>query len=340
MSKRIVFCCDGTWDNTDSETNVHIMNQALKTVPGKQQVLYNDGVGADRLPIEKLLGGAFGTFLFERVKRAYGDIAISYDKGDEIVLFGFSRGAYTARSVAGMITAVGLPTKPLRDDFVDIAFDAYRKKDERPALLASLARYGMDAAKIAMLGVWDTVGSLGIPSVFGLSDSLLYGFLDTGLHPDVVNAYHALAIDERRLQFPPTLWTTAPAPGQTVEQVWFSGVHSDVGGSYAEKALSDITLGWMMAKAKALGLEFEDGVFEQYQNLDSAHAVGTIHESWSPINLAPKSRDIDKTAMLANSVAIRCAGGVGYAPENLDLVNGVPDSTYTSVQVVQPPDVV
>jgi len=340
VSKRIVFCADGTWDDTGSATNVYLMNQALKAVPGKQQVLYNDGVGADRLPIEKLAGGAFGIGLFERVKRGYGDIALAYDKGDEVVLFGFSRGAYTARSIAGMITAVGLPTRPLRDDFVDIAFHAYRDKTQRAALLASLARYGMDPAKIVMLGVWDTVGSLGIPSVFGLSDPLLYGFLDTGLHPGVVNAYQALAIDEHRLQFPPTLWTSAPAPGQTIEQVWFAGVHSDVGGSYAETSLSDITLGWMMAKAKALGIEFEDGAFEQYQNIDATHAVGPIHESWSAINLAPKLRSIDKTASVANSVAIRCADGAGYQPGNLDLVNGVPAPTYQSVKVVEPPEIV
>jgi uncharacterized protein (DUF2235 family) len=340
MSKRIVFCADGTWDDTDSATNVYLMNQALKAAPGKQQVLYNDGVGADRLPIEKLVGGAFGIGLFERVKRGYGDIALAYDQGDEVVLFGFSRGAYTARSIAGMITAVGLPTRPLTDDFVDVAFQAYRDKTQRAALVASLARYGMDPAKVAMLGVWDTVGSLGIPSVFGLSDPLLYGFLDTSLHPNVVNAYQALAIDEHRLQFPPTLWTSAPAPGQTIEQVWFAGVHSDVGGSYPETSLSDITLSWMMAKAKALGIEIEDGAFEQYQNLDAKHAVGTIHESWSPIDLAQQLRGIDKAASVANSVAIRCAGNVGYQPQNLDLIDGVPAATYQSVNVVELPDII
>jgi uncharacterized protein (DUF2235 family) len=125
----------------------------------------------------------------------------------------------------------------------------------------------MFSPKITMVGVWDTVGSLGIPAIFGGVSPLLYGFLDTSLSSSILHAYQALAIDERRAEFPPTLWTAA-APGQTMEQVWFSGVHCDVGGSYpadsSGSALSDLTLAWMMNKAAALGLEFVADVSSNY----------------------------------------------------------------------------
>ena len=190
---------------------------------------YDDGVGADGDPLWKLVGGAFGTGLWQKIKEGYTKIAHVYEAGDPLFIFGFSRGAFTARSLAGMIAACGLPTKNFSDDLVQTAFDAYRDKDNRQALLEKLKDCNMYAAKITMVGVWDTVGSLGIPSAIGAVDPVLYGFLDTGLNPAVLNAYHALAIDEKRLQFPPTLWTSQPAPGQTLEQVWFCGVHSDIG---------------------------------------------------------------------------------------------------------------
>ena len=134
-------------------------------------------------------------------------------------------GAPIPREVcAGMIAICGLPTKNFDGNLIDTAFQAYRNKDQRAALLATLGAYGMFDAKLTMVGVWDTVGSLGIPSVIGGVAPLLYGFLDTSLHPDVLNAYQALAIDERRISCLPTLWTGGPS-GQTMEQIWFCGCH-------------------------------------------------------------------------------------------------------------------
>ncbi|HUK36198.1 MAG TPA: DUF2235 domain-containing protein, partial [Vicinamibacterales bacterium] len=318
MAKRIVFCSDGTWDDPQNVTNVYTLYKALKLLPGEQQPLYDDGVGADGNPIQRLLGGAFGTGLFQKIKDAYSRIAVSYEQGDEIFLFGFSRGAYTARSLAGLISIAGLPTKPFKNDLVDTAFQAYRERGRRAALLASLAPYGMFDAKIKMIGVWDTVGSLGIPAIIGLDDPLLYGFLDTGLHPDVLNAFQALAIDERRAEFPPTLWSSAPAPGQTIEQMWFAGAHCDVGGSYPETSLSDIALGWMMNKALALGLSFDEGVLAKYSDVDAKHALGTIHESWKPLWGFPKPRSIGQTANVASSVQIRWLADASYRPGNLE----------------------
>jgi hypothetical protein len=253
-----------------------------------------------------------------------------------VYLFGFSRGAYTARSLGGMIAATGLPTANFDDTLVDLAFNAYRDKDDRAEILAGLDKYKLFDAKIKMIGVWDTVGSLGVPSLVGGVDPILYGFLDTGLHPDVLNAYQALAIDERRCEFPPTLWTSVPVPGQTIEQVWFAGVHCDVGGSYPETGLSDIALSWMMRKAKALGLEFADAAWARYGVIDPSHALDTIHESWSLLWAIPKRRTVDPAASVSNSVTIRCQLDPSYRPENLTLQNGAP-AGYRSVQVIAEP---
>jgi uncharacterized protein (DUF2235 family) len=340
MSKRIIFCADGTWDKPRSDTNVYKLFKATPTMPG-QLAFYDDGVGSDGTPIDKLAGGAIGDGLFQKIKDGYKKIMHAYEPGDDIFIFGFSRGAYTARSLAGMIAICGLPTSPVDDDtkLVNTVFQAYRNKDQRAALLASLAEYNLFDAKIKMVGVWDTVGSLGIPALFGGVDPVLYGFLDTNLHPDVLSAYQALAIDERRRQFPPTLWTPLPPPvvGQVLEQVWFSGVHCDVGGGYPETGLSDITFSWMLGKAKNLGLQIADTVWAQYASLDANQALAQIHKSWNLLWLFPKSRTIANDAALSNSVAIRCKSDSSYRPGNLTLNDGTLAGSYQVVPVVTPP---
>jgi hypothetical protein len=222
---------------------------------------------------------------------------------------------------------------------VELAFNAYRNRDQRAALLAELNKTcDMFDAKLNMVGVWDTVGSLGIPAVFGGVSQLLYGFLDTNLHPDVLNAYQALAIDERRAEFPPTLWTS-PAPGQTLEQVWFSGVHCDVGGSYPDdsdgSALSDLTLAWMMGKAAALGLDFAPEVLAKYSlPMDSKFALDTKHESWNVGWLFPKHRTIAANSTISDSVFARCAHDSSYRPANLTLSDGQLASGYGKALVI------
>jgi len=339
MNKRIVLCTDGTWDKTSNNTNVYKVSKALSTT-ADQVGFYDDGVGVDGTPIEKLIGGAFGTGLFKKVKEGYTQVAHLYQQDDAIFLFGFSRGAYTARSIAGMIAVCGLPTKDFDAKMVDTAFQAYRNRDQRDMLLAELNQsYGMYNAKITMLGVWDTVGSLGIPAIFGGVDGLIYGFLDTSLHPDVLHAYHALAIDERRMEFPATLWTSQPVNGQTLEQVWFTGVHSDVGGGYGadpstQTALSDITLSWMMSKAWALGLETDAAFQKQYSGLGAKYALDALHESWNVVWGFPRSRFIAAGSSLANSVVIRCQNDQSYRPCNVRFSDGVLEPGYTAVPIV------
>lgn len=338
MGKRIIFCADGTWDSPQNKTNVYKIWQAVRPMPN-QAPFYDDGVGADGSILDRLLDGATGAGLFQKIRDGYKSIAQSYQPGDDIYLFGFSRGAYTARSLAGMIAICGLPTRPCDENLVQTAFQAYRNKDKRAALLAGLAGYAMYDAKIRMVGVWDTVGALGIPAVIGGVDPALYGFLDTSLHPDVKNAFHAVAIDERRREFPATLWTSTPAADQKLEQIYFVGVHCDVGGGYTEAGLSDITLSWMMNRANQTGLQFTDAAWDQYKAIDPKHALDEKHESWKLIWGFPKRRTIADDARLSNSVAIRCAHDPTYRPPNLNLnADGTPSATYTFVPVVANPD--
>jgi uncharacterized protein (DUF2235 family) len=344
--KNIVFCADGTWDKphdpmtvSGNDTNVYKLFKAL-LMSATQFPKYDDGVGADGTPIDQLAGGAFGIGLFQKIKDGYTALAQLYEQDDQIFIFGFSRGAYTARSVAGMVAVCGLPTKDFDNKMVDVAFQAYRDKLNRAALLASLSSYSLYDAKIKMLGVWDTVGSLGIPgALLGLNKlDPIYGFLDTSLHPDVLNAYQALAIDERREEFQPTLWTSQPAPGQVMEQAWFAGAHSDVGGGYPEHGLSDITLGWIMKNAIACGLEVDPDAAAPYLNIEAKHALDQVHESWNVLWAFPVRRNIPAAATIANSVDIRLAQESNYGPPNLKLNDRVLVAGYGSTQVVVLPE--
>ncbi|HEY7303172.1 MAG TPA: DUF2235 domain-containing protein [Bryobacteraceae bacterium] len=342
MSKRIAYCADGTWDTASKHTNVYKLYKSL-IVSADQVPFYDDGVGATGLPIARLVGGAFGTGLWQKIKDGYTRIAHVYEQDDPLYIFGFSRGAYTARSLAGMIAACGLPTKNFSDDLVETAFSAYRDKDNRAQILTKLKDCAMYNPKITMIGVWETVGALGIPSVLGKVDPILYGFLDTSLNPNVLNAYHAVAIDERRFEFPPTLWTSAQAPGQTIEQVWFCGVHSDVGGGEPDEvegatALSDISLGWMINKASALGLKFDPAVQKTYLlPLDAKYALDKLHESWTPLWGFPRMRMVDKNAVLADSVILRCQHDTSWRPSNLVFTDGIPASHYGIARIMSVP---
>ena len=206
--KNLVFCADGTWDDPNNNSNVCQLYTALENIPGVQIPMYDSGVGTGGTQIDKVLGGGIGAGLFQKIKDGYSAISAQYQPGDQVYIFGFSRGAYTARSLAGMIAICGLPTINQTDSqCLDMAFEAYRNASQRQLLLDTLnAAYKMDNAKIELLGVWDTVGSLGIPALFGSIDVIQYGFLSTTLHDNVVTAVQALSIDEQRQQFQPAVF--------------------------------------------------------------------------------------------------------------------------------------
>ncbi len=337
MSKRIAFCSDGTWDNSSSHTNVYRIYKSL-LVTADQMPFYDDGVGADANFVFKLVEGAMGVGIQQKVKDGYTKIAHVYEAGDEIFIFGFSRGAYTARSLAGMIAACGLPTQNFSNDLVNTAFDAYRNRLDRASLLKKLSGCDMDEAKIKMIGVWDTVGSIGLSSVVGGVDPIAE-FLDTNLHPNVLNAYHALALDEKRPQFPPTLWNVA-SPGQTLEQVWFSGYHGDVGGGLKEvppgtNALCDIPLAWIVSKAAALGLQFDPDVLTALAfPVDASYALEAMHPPHDGLGQV-EPRIVADGATLADSVVVRCQNPK-LRPGNLKFVNGVLAPGYKVASVLKP----
>ncbi len=340
MSKRIIYCADGTWQTPVNDTNVYRIYKAL-TVASDQVTFYDDGVGADATGLNRVLQGAFGQGIQQKIQDGYTKIAHVYEQGDEVFLFGFSRGAYTARSLAGMIANCGLPTGAFSDDCVTQAFAAYRDPVNRASILAGLTACGLAPATIQMVGVWDTVGSLGIPAIFGGVDEKTYGFLDTGLHPAIQNAYHCLALDEKRAQFPATLWTSPPAEGQTVEQVWFCGCHGDVGGGTPQAGgvdagtrLCDITMGWMLAKAQALGVTVDPGVAAQYGTLAAEFALDAIQETWAPVDGPPVLRPTAPDAAVANSVAVRLKYALNYVPGSLTVTNGELADGYSIVTIV------
>jgi uncharacterized protein (DUF2235 family) len=206
------------------------------------------------------LGGAFGYGLFENIKQAYRFIVNNYENGDKIVLFGFSRGAYTARSLASMIARCGILRKKYISD-VDTIFKFYKNKKLNEEFLKDYtSNFCHPEREVLFLGVWDTVGALGIPlrilkSVAQLFTRITKGtklsFHTVSLSEHVKNAYHALAVDEHRRQFAPTLWKQSNIqPDQNVEQRWFAGSHSNIGGGFADAGLSNITLHWMLGKLK------------------------------------------------------------------------------------------
>ena len=265
MSKRIVVCADGTWNDPEkpNATNVLRVARAVKPIAvgdGRPQIVFYDwGVGTYH---EKLRGGAFGVGMEKNVQDGYRFIVQNFDPGDEVFLFGFSRGAYTVRCLAGLLNNCGVLERQHAARIPE-AFALYKSRSAKPSSKAARAfreryAYGPGRGRVRFVGVWDTVGALGIPTralAFVDEPDL---FFDHEIGSNVTTARHAVSIDERRADFKPTMWT--PKEGVDVHQVWFAGVHSDVGGGYAPKKgalLSDLPLAWMAREATREGLEFQ-----------------------------------------------------------------------------------
>ena len=291
--KRLVVCCDGTWKKADDTnvSNIEKLARAVDTSPrgdAQQVVHYSSGVGTGATLAERMLGGALGLGLDEAILGAYRFLALNYEEGDEIYVFGFSRGAYTARSLAGMISSIGLltPVGVARNYLCD-AIRTYRNRPhngQKAKANAASRRdvrnfgawcYEPGTVTITFVGVFDTVGAMGVP---GMTMGK-YKFHAVDVPTQVETARQALAIDERRRRFEPCLWTTSDTNSTTdVKQVWFDGVHSDVGGGYRESTLSDLSLMWMIGEARRRGLVFRNDLY--YGNLQPSN-MPTLHDSLS-----------------------------------------------------------
>jgi len=364
MPKNIVFCADGNWNNPNEDenadhsadpTNVYKLFMSLDGVPSpdnmgntdeqekaltadgitRQVSKYLHGVGDSSNPIIELMGGAFGAGVISRIVRGYTFISRNYEPGAKIFIVGFSRGAYTARALAGLIATQGLLAQQITEDKEGAyrsgaeAWYRYRKATlTNPFSLSHLAEIAADLPafisksslkdtdlvpidRISGVAVWDTVGAMGFPDYVGKGRRLdAFKFTNTKLSNKVTQGFHAVALDERRNDFSPTLWNPAP----NVTQVLFPGAHADVGGGYPmtnnESDLSDGALQWMIEQLTGVGVLFSD-VPAYPVKPDPA---GTTHKPWvhPPWNLPGISlgaRSLPKGMPQDPSIAARMAVG-------------------------------
>lgn len=271
VMKRIAVFFDGTWNRPDAAdpiTNVVKLNRAVldRGADGIRQVThYELGIATEKeLGNWSFAAGAIGVGVAERVQTGYRYLVDTYQPGDEIYIFGFSRGAYQARSLGAMITSIGV-LKPEAAGRIAEAWTCYQsaKDQDHSKRLASLQAEAYQT-RVRLVGVWDTVGNLGVPFAPRRFDIRELEFHDTRLSERVDVGLHALAIDEPRGPFAPTFWTWPKGRlrphGQIIEQVWFPGCHANIGGGYADTGLSDISLLWMAERTLALtGLALDLG---------------------------------------------------------------------------------
>ncbi len=259
----------------------------------------------------------------------------NYDDGDQIYLFGFSRGAFTARSTAGLIRKAGLLRKTHADKF-PAALQLYRRPDAHPDSDESqqFRRTYSREIEVWFIGVWDTVGALGIPlRGLGSFTRRKHQFHDVELSRYVRHGYHAVAIDERRGPFRATLWASKKKPGQEVEQVWFAGVHSDVGGVYADPGLSAIAFMWMKEKAEACGLALDE---EYIRSTIQPNALATLHDSMNILyrlgSIARPLGESETEAVHPDAVFRHKEIAPPYQPENLEKYLRVPNHRVAAVK--------
>jgi uncharacterized protein (DUF2235 family) len=324
--KRIFVCADGTWNRPEEDLEKDVATNVLRLARGvapedehgnAQVVFYDWGLGSYHANVA---GGGFGEGINKNIMDDYRFIVQNYDPGDEIFLFGFSRGAYTIRSLTGLINNCGI-LKRRHARRIEQAFALYKNRENHPRDDEShkfRARYATeDAPRIKFVGVWDTVGALGVPvHVLGFLNEK-HVFHDNKIGPNIDVARHALAIDERRDDFEPTIWKKRA--GTDLKQVWFAGVHSDVGGGYAKQKgkglLSDIPLGWIMSEAAKLDAKFEEHLWKGL-NDDAGAPQHESHEGFFKL-LGKHVRPISGGTLIHESVKARWDAASSYRPEKL-----------------------
>ncbi len=347
--KNIVLCSDGTGNRggKGNGTNVFRLYNTIdlrsheRGLPA-QMAFYDDGVGTEDFKPLRLLGGALGWGLSRNIRELYAFLVKNYVPGDRIYLFGFSRGAFTVRSLAGMIGLCGVlnhtgDDTQLKKD-VERAFRAYRRahrKNKREIATTFAKENNTHEVHIECIGVWDTVDAVGVPidELRWLVDLVMpIRFHEHDLAPYVRHGYHALAIDDERTTFHPVMWDESENENRekdSIEQVWFAGAHSNVGGGYPKQGMAYISLYWMMRRAERHGLCFEDGAFEKVLNAmnvhdklyDSRTGLGAYYR-YGPRDIGRIAREHaklgERPVKIHASVFHRIAGGVlGYAPGNL-----------------------
>jgi uncharacterized protein (DUF2235 family) len=366
MGKNIILCSDGTGNTAikDRGTNVFKLFEAIDLNPTlKQKVFYDDGVGTESFKLFKLLGGAFGLGLSRNVRQLYASLARVYEPDDAIYLFGFSRGAFTVRTLAGFISHCGVldAKRHCQNDAelmnkVEGAYKAYRRRYKTIASdiwrrlfkWNTKHKYGFTEAvefrqqyahhhaqgdtPIHFIGVWDTVSAVGFPLI-GVTKIInkLYrvSFPDHKLGKNVANAYQALSIDDKRKTFFPEMWDESldgEGANKRIHQVWFAGVHANVGGGYPKQGMSLVALDWMMENAHNKGLQFIPAVRERIRThanvndkLYDSRSGLAVYYRYAPRDIHALSQKFNiKVPLIHNSVLRRSLDVTdGYAPGNL-----------------------
>ena len=351
-NKNIVFCSDGTGQagGQGFVSNVWRVFKAIDRHNAKEQVAFHvDGVGTEKNKYMRAVGGVFGWGLSKDICLLYAALVRSYNPGDQIFLFGFSRGAFTMRSLAGMIHDIGIlkghesgagfTSDAEIDEAVKAAYKAYRSKNLSKKKEELEAKYEIPNDRdIEFVGVWDTIDAIGVP--FDELRTVIYKLAAFSrrahraeLNPSIKNAYHAMSIDDERQTFRPMVWNEEHFGG-TVEQVWFAGVHTNVGGGYPKDSLAYLPLDWIMKYANECGLKFDSAKWKplskttassgqggEYQAL--ADRNGRIYDSrgGAAVYYRFKPRMIgdlcpeDQTPNIHESALLRIQSGyTGYAP--------------------------
>ncbi|MBX9950235.1 MAG: DUF2235 domain-containing protein, partial [Candidatus Obscuribacterales bacterium] len=361
--KRIVFCFDGTWNALAGiPTNVVLTAASIKrrAENGIAQIIYYDeGVGTAWY--DKYIGGMFGWGLLENVREAYRYLIFNYDPGDEIFVFGFSRGAFSARTFVGLMRHVG-PIRRLYSDQIDEAIKLYHERvksadpsneelhrfrakcsgdvcidandDEwRSKNIPGYVKGSAPILRVKYLGVWDTVSALGVPQAFPGSAqmNMNFRFHDPSVTDFIENARHAVAIDERRVLFPPVLFGDLTALNEArdfkvddenapYQERWFPGVHGSVGGGGDFRGLSDGALAWVLNGAKRAGLELDSASGSRIQSIAPDPMSPVVNAKKPSTNPAYKWKTDrvgpDHLYQLSSSVIRRWKASREKLPEN------------------------
>jgi len=340
--KRIVICADGTWNNRDQldektkkrhPTNVTKVARAVRpsAQDGTYQVVYyHDGVGTGGA-MDKVTGGAFGDGMEENIRNLYRFIVYNYEPNDELYLFGFSRGAFTVRSLVGFMHKVGLIEKD-DDYYVPEIYACYEGNKGPGSEEWTKAFHNVRGTRpcppIRLVGVWDTVGALGAPGLIGqIFNRDRYKYHDVGINDRIENAVHALAIDERRKPFAPDIWTRPAGWRGTLEQAWFPGVHSNVGGGYAPDGLANEALHWMVEKAEQLGLEFDASYLSHFLPCFNSLLVDSMTVAYrvmGPIERKLGEHVADGETVHQSAIDRMNLPACAYGPNNLRTYLAVP----------------
>lgn len=404
-SKNIVLCSDGTGNTTTKGrgSNVFKLYEALELHGDQPQIaFYDDGVGTQGFRPIRLMSGAFGWGLKRNVQQLYTSLCRVYEPGDRIYVFGFSRGAYTVRTLAGLIIRCGILSvrdedgRPLSEETLrERVADAYaafrlhfRRFPRTRALTRAAVRHGTrilpgkgqagpagqpgEAAEsneesrakratddfrrrfavqhpvhardgevdIQFIGVWDTVSAVGTPIrelTVLLNEIHPFWFQDLTLNKRVKKACHALAIDDERLTFQPEMWDERNETSDRIEQVWFPGVHSNVGGGYPQQGISLVALDWMMTKAEDRGLRFHEHYRDRmnvHDRLYDSRSGLAVYYRYCPRDIDAICKEHGVKPKIHVSALHRIAWGTdGYAPGNLpDHLDIVPHDSHDSTR--------